>query len=754
MGGDKNTRNRKSVDDGKKEWMDDDIELANKTVQQKSSKSFVRLDKESSEEDEDESESEDEEEALMDVSSSLSSSESSDDDEENEEEEFLEDSEDDEAGLLRAMKAQKKKLEYARLRNRAEHSDDEEEEKDSEEDDDVGVRGKRKQDFYGDEEIDHEDAEEEEDRKDEEAAARAAQKQRAGKMRLGDFGLEDEEEDSEEEASSSSEEEDEEDSEEMTLQQKAQRSKLGAKKTPLEEEEEEEKGKQKKKKRSKTSDGGSGGVVVEALDDDEKRAKREKLENASANADEAEEVRALAEELQKTLAEVETNVEPIVKSAKRGEYLTEEGISYLDTKYMLLLSYCVNLTFYLLMKSEGKSIKDHPVVMRLVEIRSYIEKLRPIDKKLHYQIEKLLKVVNEDGAAGGDNLQFKPNPSALVGRGEGAEGEDEEGDGKYRPPKMLPTTMEQDEDGKEKSNKEKRREKEQRRRAQRSSLIKELAHELGEDPEEIQDGEANDRNAFVKREHARMEARARIEEDLFTRVPLTKQERKRQNATTRNISSIAAIGDFGDDVADLVERAQELDELPSNDRKRRLVDVVQDGNRSMPIGIRSGRRDTGEEDVPLRDTLGERRQKYEKGALRHHERHEHAMREHEDAMRARPNEPRRDLGANEEYDLALSHRDRKRLEKQQKYTREQRMAVAPEDDAEGRREIGGKIMSNRGLTPHRSKDMKNPRVRLKNKFAKAVVRRKGTVRDMKVGATTYGGEETGVKTSVIKSRKL
>jgi U3 small nucleolar RNA-associated protein 3 len=291
------------------------------------------------------------------------------------------------------MKAQKKKLECARLRNRAEHSDDSDEEKDSEEEDAVGVRGKRKQDFYGDEEIDHEDAEEEEDRKDEEAAARAAQKQRAGKMRLGDFGLEDEEDDSEEEASSSSEEEEEEeeeDSEEMTLQQKAQRSKLGAKKTPLEEEEEEEKGKQKKKKRSKTSDGGSGGVVVEALDDDEKRAKREKLENASANADEAEEVRALAEELQKTLAEVETNVEPIVKSAKRGEYLTEEGISYLDTKYMLLLSYCVNLTFYLLMKSEGKSIKDHPVVMRLVEIRSYIEKLRPIDKKLHYQVCFLL----------------------------------------------------------------------------------------------------------------------------------------------------------------------------------------------------------------------------------------------------------------------------------------------------------------------------------------------------------------------------
>ena len=88
MGRNKKNARKRGNDDGKKEaWMDDDIELANKTVQQKSSKSFVRLDKESSDEDEDKSESEDEEEALMDVSSSESSDEESSDDEEEEEEE-------------------------------------------------------------------------------------------------------------------------------------------------------------------------------------------------------------------------------------------------------------------------------------------------------------------------------------------------------------------------------------------------------------------------------------------------------------------------------------------------------------------------------------------------------------------------------------------------------------------------------------------------------------------------------------------
>ena len=46
-----------------------------------------------------------------------------------------------------------------------------------------------------------------------------------------------------------------------------------------------------------------------------------------------------------------------------------------------------------------------------------------------------------------------------------------------------------------------------------------------------------------------MEARAKIEEDLFTRVPLSKTERRRAKATTRSMNSLQNVGDFGDDVA-------------------------------------------------------------------------------------------------------------------------------------------------------------------------------------------------------------
>ena len=85
----------------------------------------------------------------------------------------------------------------------------------------------------------------------------------------------------------------------------------------------------------------------------------------------------------------------IVKSAcrlqvKDGALVTREGLSFLEVKNFLLLQYCMNLLFYLLLKTEGKAVHQHPVNSRLLEIRLFLDKIRPLDKKLHYQVEKLL----------------------------------------------------------------------------------------------------------------------------------------------------------------------------------------------------------------------------------------------------------------------------------------------------------------------------------------------------------------------------
>ena len=74
-------------------------------------------------------------------------------------------------------------------------------------------------------------------------------------------------------------------------------------------------------------------------------------------------------------------------------------------------------------------------------------------------------------------------------------------------------------------------------------------------------------------------------------------------------------------------------------------------------------------------------------------------------------------------------------------------------DAEGPRAITRDVEKNRGLTPHRRKDIKNPRVKGRKRFEKATVRRKGQVRDVASGAAGagYGGEATGVRSRLSKS---
>ncbi|XP_071807811.1 something about silencing protein 10-like [Asterias amurensis] len=77
-----------------------------------------------------------------------------------------------------------------------------------------------------------------------------------------------------------------------------------------------------------------------------------------------------------------------------------------------------------------------------------------------------------------------------------------------------------------------------------------------------------------------------------------------------------------------------------------------------------------------------------------------------------------------------------------------------EEMEDGKRAITYQISKNKGLTPHRKKEQRNPRVKNKMKFKKAKVRRKGQVREVRKELVRYGGEASGVRAGVIKSIKI
>jgi U3 small nucleolar RNA-associated protein 3 len=76
-----------------------------------------------------------------------------------------------------------------------------------------------------------------------------------------------------------------------------------------------------------------------------------------------------------------------------------------------------------------------------------------------------------------------------------------------------------------------------------------------------------------------------------------------------------------------------------------------------------------------------------------------------------------------------------------------------EDSAEGPRSLTRAILKNRGLTPRRSKSVRNPRVKKRQKFAKAkkvIASQKPVFKPGTGDSTWYGGERSGIST-VVKS---
>lgn len=75
-------------------------------------------------------------------------------------------------------------------------------------------------------------------------------------------------------------------------------------------------------------------------------------------------------------------------------------------------------------------------------------------------------------------------------------------------------------------------------------------------------------------------------------------------------------------------------------------------------------------------------------------------------------------------------------------------------DEDERRKITYQISKNKGLTPHRKKELRNPRVKHRNKFRKALIRRKGAVRTVRKEVKRYSGEMSGIKATTKKGIKI
>ncbi|XP_018573810.1 neuroguidin [Anoplophora glabripennis] len=249
----------------------------------------------------------------------------------------------------------------------------------------------------------------------------------------------------------------------------------------------------------------------------------------------------LLNEMNVSAQHVASLVDNMIQKVRKGELSTDQGLSFLEMKYNMLLSYLINVTYVVLRKCSGERIEDDPCIDRLIEIRTVLEKIKPIEHKLKYQIDKLVKTA-VTGTNADDPTTFKANPENLIGQMDEASDSSEESDEEnekaekknydiYVPPKLSAVHYTGDETVQERM---KRLQERSKKLALSSSIMQDLREEYLDTPIEITQ---SSRAQQILSKH--QQEIQKYEEEYMTRLPVTKSEKHRR----RQLTTLGSLGD-------------------------------------------------------------------------------------------------------------------------------------------------------------------------------------------------------------------
>jgi len=247
----------------------------------------------------------------------------------------------------------------------------------------------------------------------------------------------------------------------------------------------------------------------------------------------------LLRDIIKTSKDAERSITSCIEKINSGPDMSQ-GISFLELKNGLLLEYNTNLTYLMLKKTSGDSIEDDKTVERLCYLRTVMEKIRPIEHKLKYQIDKCVKIAETGEVRGDDPSMLKANPELLaskLGEDVSDDGSDDEDDGdkdkkeqKYVAPRNVAKHFD-----KTKEEMEAELTMKKKKSALSHSMMKDLQSQLWDTPEEI-----SHQSDTRKQKYIAMEREKEIyEEDNFIRLPITKADR----IARKNMFTVSNIGD-------------------------------------------------------------------------------------------------------------------------------------------------------------------------------------------------------------------
>lgn len=222
--------------------------------------------------------------------------------------------------------------------------------------------------------------------------------------------------------------------------------------------------------------------------------------------------------IETTTSDLNDRLTPFLKEFK--DLPTDDGVSLIQVKLHSLLSYLQNLAYFVLVKINGLEI-DQELIKSLIEHRLVLEKIKPLEIKIKYQIDKLMKLavlnadlpqVVEEEEEEVDPLLLKPNPGSLQSQGSVEVSESNI----YRPPRVAPMPYME------------KNAKFDKNKALRSRILTDLKNQYDDRPEEVSTGGTGygNKDSNATKEDRTWNEREAFEEENFMRLNMTREDKK------------------------------------------------------------------------------------------------------------------------------------------------------------------------------------------------------------------------------------
>ncbi|KAG9318192.1 hypothetical protein JVU11DRAFT_271 [Chiua virens] len=333
-----------------------------------------------------------------------------------------------------------------------------------------------------------------------------------------------------------------------------------------------------------------------------------------------EDVAAVLDEMSASMTSTRQLVQSLEeKQTSTDDMDTRDGISLLSLKHHVMLFYLQSLVLLLARRAAGDSLEDRTppslpfsssdrgargvglgdLVDSMIEGRVVLEKIKVLESRIRYQIEKLVRVADDASKNfTDDHLAFRPNPQNLINNDHVSDEDDNEvaddRGGIYKPPKLAP--MPYTENAADK-------------RSKRQPIPKTLSSLLHQDPSRPHVESSTGLGAMpaLASDRAReIQRMTEFEEENFTRLMMKKKDARRRRRDEEDLAlggtgsnhgrrrgledefedvlrSVARtkVGAIGDGYEELRQRGKKADAL-SRSRTRVWDDGVDGVNEDRP----------------------------------------------------------------------------------------------------------------------------------------------------------------------------